>query len=566
VRSSRFTADCRSIAVAASGLALHAGIFLLCTIATTAPASGLQSFTDEAYQRGIVYLTPYSLTSGRGVAFVDLDDDGDADFVALGGVTGQIGVWENDGTGHFIDRSATTGMPILADASGISAADYDRDGDLDLFLTTYETAHRLLRNDTGFTFTDVSAGAGVHDVRSAFGSGWADINNDGWLDVYVANRPQLNQLYVNQGDGTFIDMAVELGVDRGDDPSFQGTFFDYDRDGDADLYVANDKGYTCDSTDWRNRIFENTGRGFIDVTDAMNAGACIAAMCIAIGDIDRNGYADVYCTNLPFGNVLQLNSGHGMPFIDAAPQYGVIANELGWGSVFIDYDNDAQLDLYVCNVHTNNFLYHNHNGDACQELGWLLGVASTGRTFCVATADVDLDGDVDMAIQEEDGIIKLYINNEGAQRPSVRFDVHGEHGARHAIGAVIDARIGSMTLVREVIAGSNYKSQNELRQTIGLGDDVTMIDEVGIMWPGGTIRTVANVPAGQTWALLPPDRLGDTNADGDVDVDDLLHVINAYHPRSGTIEPGQEALDLTGDWSITLDDIIAVVARLQKGG
>jgi hypothetical protein len=560
-----FQGRCRSQGFAFRVLGTAGGMIVLSALIGPAGAGspiGMTPCTEEAVARGIVYFTPFSETSGRGMAFVDLDDDGDADLVALGRVDGVIGVWENDGTGNFTDRSATSNIPIITKACGVSAADYDRDGDLDLYISAYTDVNFLLRNDGGFVFTDVAARAGVRDPSSSFGTGWADYDNDGWIDLYVANRPTENRLYRNLGDGTFVDVAVALGVDRGNDPSFQGTFFDYDRDGDPDLYIANDKGYSCETTDWRNRIFENTGGAFTDVTGDLDAGACIAAMCIALGDIDGNGYQDIYCTNLPFGNVLQLNYGAGTPFVDVADQYGVVAHELGWGSAFLDLDNDTQLDLYVCQANTGNHLYHNQNGDACQEIGAVMNVASPLRSFCVATADIDLDGDVDLITQDEASLLKLYINHEGSQHDWIRFDVVGQGVDRFAIGAMIDVTLGEKTLIREVIAGNNYKSQNELVQSIGLGDGVETIDRVDVMWPGGTMRSIAGLPAGATWRLLPPDKLGDSNGDGDIDIDDLIAVINAFNPAPSSLKPGQEALDLNGNSSIDLDDLLEIIRLL----
>ncbi|MEM7229255.1 MAG: CRTAC1 family protein [Planctomycetota bacterium] len=519
-------------------------------------------FTEEASPRGIAYVTPFTQAAGTGVGFMDLDDDGDPDLVAVGRIDGLIGIWENDGTGHFTDRSSTSGAPNIINGSGVSAADYDRDGDLDLYITGYLAGNHLLRNDGNFTFTDVTISAGVQDTESSFGSGWADYDLDGWVDLYVANRPVENRLFRNLGDGTFEDVAPALGVDRGDDPSFQGTFFDYDRDGDADLYIANDKGYSCATTDWRNRLFENTGRGFVDVTESMNVGACIAAMCIAIGDIDGNGYPDVYCTNLPFGNVLQLNRGAGVPFEDAAASWGVVANELGWGSAFFDVDNDTAIDLYVCHATTTNYLYRNHGYD-CVELASDMGVDDGGKSFVIATADVDNDGDVDFLLQNEGQKLKLMINNEGSQRHWAKFDVVGEGPNRYAIGATVEATVGSTSMIRQVIAGHHYKSQSDLVQHFGLGSRATVIDRVDIMWPGGMTRTITGLAPNETWRLYPPDKLGDANHDGDRDIDDVVALILAFNPEPGSLRPGEEMLDFNGNAMVDADDLQALLDHVD---
>ncbi len=502
----------------------------------SAVAQQIASFSEQAIQRGVVYYTasPNSCvySYGFGIAFVDLDNDGDPDLVTLGDlVIRRVGIFENDGTGFFVDHSTTSGIPELQRFSGVSAADYDSDGDLDLFLTRYRATNLLYRNEGAFTFTDVSATAGIGDNGPSMGCAWGDYDGDGRLDLYVSNYsllsipgecyeqgvPYASLLYRNLGDGTFEDQAPALGVDFVE-PAFQPIFFDYDNDSDADLYLSTDKGY---SLEFNNHLFENVAGVLVDVTDASGTAANLESMGVAVGDFDGNGFQDLYCTNTPLGNPLFLNQGDGT-FVESSALAGVGSFATGWGALFFDFDNNGLLDLYVCNEwlpgqqFALNRLYVDGGFWRCPDIALGVGLTAPGQSFGLAAADIDDDGDLDLAVQNYDSNTLLFVNNEGETRNWVKFDVVGQGDNLFAIGANVKIRLGSIWYGREIFAGSSYKSQNDLKVHFGL-NDATQIDEVQAVWPGGSTRSLANVAIKQTFPLYPPDRLGDSDGDGDID-------------------------------------------------
>jgi hypothetical protein len=531
---------------------------------------GLQGFQEAAVERGIDYVVPAASGAGRGVAFVDLDGDGDADAVAVGAADGAVGLWENDGTGHFTDRSATAGVPpLVAGSSGVTAADYDNDGDLDLYFANWQVPNVLVRNEGDWTFTDVTAQAGVGNPGASTGCCWGDYDGDGWLDLYVANITNTintvpNELYRNLGDGTFEPVGADLGVDDSS-MTWQSVFFDYDLDGDPDLYTSNDKGFDCH---FHNHLFENLGGTFQDVTASSGTAACMFSMGVGIGDLDGNLLLDLYCTNMPLGNKLFLNQGSGV-FLESAKETGTASYEIGWGATFFDLDNDTRQDLYVCNQGAPNRMYYSSPASSplCPNMAQEMLVDVAGDSYCVATADVDVDGDVDLLVQTANEPLRLFLNRDGSQRNWSRLNVVGPAPNRFAVGATVKIRVGAQWQIRHVVAGgNNFKSQNELTTQFGL-DAATVVDEIVVTWPWGATRTVRNMAANETWQLYPTELLGDVDGDGDFDTVDYEHFLDCFTGAGpGQLRPGCEVMDVDGDGDVDWDDLPLGVDAPAAGG
>jgi len=538
----------------------------LCLTLTLATAPALAAgdepspFTEESVARGIDFHTDQPVPFGDGASFADLDGDGDADILLTGRADGVLGLYENDGNGHFTDKFPDCGLDLLPKAKGVIAGDYDNDGDLDLFVSRWGQSNGLFRNDGGFHFTDVTQEAGLlGDTGQGAGCAWGDVNGDGWLDLYVSNHDGPNLFYLNTG-GAFEEMAAAMGIDADGQLTFQATFLDYDLDGDADLYLANSYGQHCDKLPNRNFLYRNDDGLFTDVTEESGTEACVDSMCIGVGDFDGNGYPDIYVTdnNVP-GNVLLLNNGDGT-FLEDAATAGVESFETAWGSVFFDYDNDGLLELYVCNMSRPNRLYRHDGAWPCEDIGPQLGVDTPGGSFSIATADVDADGDLDLLLSNRNDMVRLFINHEGEKRRWAEFDVVGTGITRYAIGAVVHVRTDDVTRIRELIAGDGYMSQQHLLLHFGLGEAPGM-DEVIVRWPGGISRTLTGLAIDQRWTLYPPDRLGDADGDGDRDLDDFVRFATCHGSDApGTIQPGCEVMDYEGDGDVDDADFAMFLA------
>lgn len=507
---------------------------------------------------------------GHGIGFVDLDRDADLDLIVLGGASGLVGVFENNGTGHFTNRSLDTGIPTIAGASNFSAADWDADGDFDLVIVAPGAAPRFYRNDGGFAFVDVSLATGVTTLSLTKGMAWGDIDGDGWIDLYIthhaANYPGTlttrNQLWRNNGNGAFTNIAAALGVDV-KAYSLEAVIFDADQDGDLDLYLSNDRGMV--NPIFRNRFWRNDGGVMNEIGQQNGTGLGFFSMGVAVGDPNLDGRLDLYCTNTTGGaaplfgaNPLFLRGLDGNYALGQAT-WGVDHYKPCWVGTFFDANNDGLEDLFVTNEIESPSLYMNQGAPPMVEMGAAANlVTALTPMFAGAVGDVDGDGDMDIVVNPVGGNIVLWVNQTNASNNWVKFRVIGEQHDLDAIGATVTMASGTSTQVRAItIAGNGYLGQNDLDAHFGLGA-ATSIDEIVLRWPNtGSMRTLTGYGINTRWTLLPPARMGDFNEDGIVTQLDL----SALTSRFGmTVQPGLEALDMNGDALLSAADFGPMLA------
>jgi len=473
-------------------------------------------------------------------------------------------LFRNRGDGTFSDVTEAAGVANRRWGQGVCAGDYDNDGRPDLYVTNIG-ANRLFHNDGRGAFTDVAGEAGVALGGWSTGCAFGDYDGDGLLDLFVAGYISLDvdrlppspraaatrrgdegprgsekagsmgaaytagaaycvyrgqpamcgplglkgagdHLFRNNGDGTFTDVSARAGV--ADPSGFYGfgvAFFDFDDDGRLDLLVANDSG--------PNHLYRNRGDGtFQDVSYASGAalnevGLEQAHMGVAVGDYDRDGRPDVFITNFADDyNVLYRNDGKGL-FSEVSYAAGLAQASipfLGWGTHFLDHDNDGWLDLFVANGHVypmvdrhewntsyrqRPLLFRNVRGRFV-EVGGSLGEAfATPRCLRGSAAgDVDNDGDVDLLVNAIDDAPAL-LRNEGGNRAGhwLRVRLVGDPGLRcprDAIGSVVFCTVGGVRLRGEVASGRGQVSQSDLRVHFGLGP-ATRVEKLEVRWANG---------------------------------------------------------------------------------
>jgi hypothetical protein len=477
-------------------------------------------------------------TMGSGCAFVDLDNDGRLDIVLVNSTAwpGQpaprrstSAVFRNNGNGTFTDVTRRAGLASTFYGLGVTAADYDNDGFVDLYFTGLGP-NRLYRNNGNGTFTDVTARAGVGDPGFSTSATFFDYDRDGKVDLYVANyvqwsvdtdlfctldgksksyctpesyKGQSGTLYRNRGDGTFEDVTRRAGLHDPASKALGVTLIDFDGDGHLDLFVANDT--------QPNRLYRNKGDGtFVDVAVragvAFNeAGVARAGMGVDATDFDGSGRQSLVIGN--FSNEmmsLYRNEGTGL-FIDEAPAAAIGQASLltlTFACFFFDFDLDGRPDIFAANGHVADdiervqpkvkyaqpaHLFRNLDGRRFQDVATAAGAALVKPVVArgAAYGDYDGDGDLDLLITENNGPARLLRNDGGNASAFLRVRVEGGPSNRSAIGAKVtvttsDGR-GRAAYVR---TGSSYLSQNELTLTFGFGRDRRPTG-LQIDWPSG---------------------------------------------------------------------------------
>jgi hypothetical protein len=464
-------------------------------------------FTDVSLCAGVtVFSGAEPAVDATGQAWGDVDGDGDQDLFLTDPVGGNT-LLLNDGDGTFSPApNAAVLQRLGAFNSGATFVDYDGDGDLDLYVLA-KGPNALFRNDGGTGWTDVTADSGTGDPGWGMSAAWADYDQDGDLDLYVTSYEcvgcpwldpadlYLDRLFENQGDGTFDDVTPYLGLDlvRGD--GYAAVWLDFDDDGDLDLYVVNDRGSTApwspgERTN-RNMLFRNDGAGctgwcFAEVGQEVGADLRIDGMGVAVGDYDGDLDLDIAASA---GGDPRLLQNVGGIFVEVTLAAGLDTDPGidGWGLVFLDYDNDGDLDLYLADGANNiapNRLYRN-NGDATfTELGEASGAWTSGRSCGVAMADYDGDGGLDLVVGNREADYQLFRNLGAAATGGwIRLRIEDGVGAR----AFVTSSDG-VVMMQEGKIGSSLGASHDPALHFGLAGGTTA--SVEVTWPGGDSTTL----------------------------------------------------------------------------
>ena len=487
-------------------------------------------------------------SSGAGVCFCDYDGDSYADIYLVNGTLLEGGeeplptnaLYRNGGDGTFTDLTAASGTGDSGYGMGCAGADYDNDGDVDLYVTNYGP-NALYRNEGDGTFTDVGEQAGVANPLWSVCAVWLDYDSDGLLDLFVGNyleleferiparslvslhegyrnypgprdyQAQADVLYRNEGDGTFADVSEQMGLNVRPGKAMGCSCSDYDGDGDMDLFVGNDR--------TPNQLYRNDGSVFSEV--ALWAGVAYdeaghesGAMAVDFGDYDNDGRFDLFVTNFSFEYNSLYRNLENDEFADVTVQAGLAVPSfryVGWGTGFFDYDNDGYLDIFVANgeVHEDmdifsesvtfeqpNQLFHNEGNGIFADVS-----ASSGPHFLesqvgrgAAFADYDNDGDVDILVLNAGDAVNLLRNEGGSRENWLAVSLVGEVSNRSGVGTRVEVEAGSLHMVREVRSGASYLSQSDLRLSFGLsGND--RAESIRIRWPSGRRDTLVDVAA-----------------------------------------------------------------------
>lgn len=461
---------------------------------------------------------------GRGSAWGDYDNDGDLDIVAVGTYQPHV-LYRNNDDGTFTNVADQAGVADPRGGWGSLFADYDNDGFPDLYITrggwSGAAENTLYHNNGDGTFTDVTHTAGVADPQSSFCAAWADYDNDGYLDLYIANGVigdgAANVLYHNNGDGTFTNTADIAGVANTGN-SLGTAWGDYDKDGYIDLHVIN--------YGQSNVLYRNNGDGtFTDVTPTTGMNLAVTDPFVTFFlDVDNDADLDIFISNSGSfqafiagqitgtathdsdRQVLYRNNGDGT-FTDVTRESGLYHAYGAMGANFGDINSDGYLDIYLATGAPQmgrlerDALFQNNGDGTFTDATFALGLGNVGKGHGVTFADADADGDLDIYVPVGGAFLgdqwhNLFYQNTGSANNWFTLKLVGVKSNRDGIGAKVTVRAGDSTIYREVSGGCGFGSTNSLSLEIGLGTH-TKVDTVEIVWPSGQVDTHRNLSVNQ---------------------------------------------------------------------
>ena len=516
-------------------------LLLACLILLPFVGNTQKRFTDVTDSAGIKHVFKvYEGMFGGGACVIDYNKDGFEDVYITGGINDDA-LYKNNGNGTFTNVFEQSGLTVTRNyvTQGVSGADVNRDGFIDLFITTITSRKEkkqipreinlLFLNSGNGTFKDVTKEYGLDQMYSfSTGGSFGDFNADGYPDIYVgnyfnqyegklshindativgANQVAKGYLLLNEEGKKYKDVYAKYGLDYSGF-GFGAVFTDYDNDGDQDLIVNHDFGYKRTP----NMLLENRypKEKFVDVAKEKKMDLGINSMSTAIGDYNNDGFMDYYFTNIKF-NMFMVNQGKGKPFVDKANELGMGLHGISWGANFADFDHDGDVDLYVANgdlnpdCHPMAHFYYENNNASFTDKAVEYGLADYGIGRGSVVFDYDNDGDLDILVVEQEpvypnypvpSVTKLY-KNYSAKGNWIKIALNGIAAESNGIGSKIEIEVAGKKMIREIDGGgSSHISQNSLIAHFGIGN-ATTIQKITVYWTGGNKQELLNVKANQ---------------------------------------------------------------------
>lgn len=517
------------------------------------PAEGEFHFVEITEQAGLFFkhsigdniLSNVVESVGGGAAFLDYDQDGFLDiYIVNSSFSEEFSEGEKPGTlpanalfhnlknGRFEDATNSAGVGDTGFGMGVNIGDYDNDGYPDIYVSNYGP-NILYHNNGNGTFTDLTSKAGVAGNACSIGAVWLDYDKDGWIDLYVGNYirfdPKYNLfyapdgfpgptnfdgepdvLYHNLGNGKFEDVTQRMGIFKKDGRAMGVGSADYDNDGFADIYVANDQ--------MLNYLFHNDGgKGFTEVAIktgvAFNqSGEATSSMGVDFGDYNGDGWIDLFVSDDSYSALYQ-NLGDGL-FIDQSYQSGIAVTSgqfVGWSASFLDYDNDMDLDIFKVNGELQHLygqedqLFENIGSEKFRDVSVAQGSyfhkELVGRGACFG--DYDNDGDLDAFINNLNDHPVLLRNDIGNHNNWLLIQLTGTVTNKDGIGTKVKIITHDKIQHSERRNANGYLSQNDPRMHFGLGRN-EIVESIEVFWPSGKTQKLDHVKCNQILKIMEP--------------------------------------------------------------
>lgn len=445
-----------------------------------------EGFTDVSYE--MLMVRDYGAGEyGGGASFVDFNQDGWDDVTASAGIDEGMCFYQNN------EGTLAPVAPIVVNNSETKQVlwvDYDNDYDLDLFVTSKES-NALYQNDGEMNFIDVTEEAGLaNPPYQSFCSVWLDYDDDGDLDFCVSYRVSAMNgylsLYQNNGDATFTEVTNEAGLSGLGNSVLAMTSLDFNKDGLEDMYIGQD-------FDAGNLLLKNMGDGtFVDIGLESGTKTLNNTMTCTVGDINNDGWMDIYVTNTSPGNSLYINQGD-ETFLEVSESYNLILYFFTWGAVFFDAENDMDQDLYICGINstfeTNSRMMMNPgNDDPFVLMNTLWGMEDEDNaSIGCCIGDFNQDGFSDVFKINKETAHTLW-QNDFNENNYIQVHLKAEVSNSMAVGSTIDVHTEDLVQHKRIGCGEGFSSQNSYVQTFGLGS-YEWVDSIVVNWPNG-LRTV----------------------------------------------------------------------------
>ncbi len=488
---------------------------------------------------------------GSGVGLIDYDNDGWLDIYIAQGCPIPLSpnqrryssrLYRNNRDGTYVDVTDSAHVGFNGYGIGVAVGDYDGNGYDDIYVSGFGSG-ALYRNNGDGTFTNTTDEAGVKGSGWATSCAFADLDGDGDLDLYVVHyladtvddqgRPTVScnalpgaigycppiaftaepdVLYRNDGNGKFTDVSAESGITNPAGNGLGIAIADWDEDGKLDIFVANDQTPNMLLHNLGGLRFEEVARPWGLAYN--ESGDLRAGMGVAAGDYDGDGRIDLLVTNFyEEASTLYRNAGAGRFVVETsqARLLGPSRSKLGFGTGFLDYDNDGRLDLFVTNGHVNDVrplgipyamspqlfrnIGHGKFTDVSAQAGRYFDAEWLGRS--AAFGDLDNDGDADIIVTHLGRPPAILINESTPLGAFIQLTLRGSGSGRDATGARVTVEAGGQSLVRVVTAGTSYLSSSDRRVLVGMGS-AKLVDRLTIRWLSGKTQTWANLPINQS--------------------------------------------------------------------